>query len=70
MYDHLLNGQQVKVTHPLMPRHRSGEKKNDRINAGLTLRFLPECDMASTPIRVQPVVCPLLSYRAQNMGSR
>ena len=58
IYDHLLpQAQQVKVAHPLMLRAiAAAKKKNDRIDAGkiadcLRCDFLPECHMASTPIR-------------------
>ena len=58
IYDHLLpHAQQVKVAHPLMLRAiAAAKKKNDRIDAGkiadcLRCDFLPECHMASTPIR-------------------
>src|ERR1700722_983464 len=58
IYDHLLpHAQRVKVAHPLMLRAiAAAKKKNDRIDAGkiadcLRCDFLPECHMASTPIR-------------------
>src|SRR6478672_2392581 len=58
IYDHLLpHAAQVKVAHPVMLRAIAlAKKKNDRIDAGkiadcLRCDFLPECHMASTPIR-------------------
>src|ERR1700737_1913603 len=58
IYDHLLpHVAAVKVAHPLMLRAiAAAKKKNDRIDAskicdGLRCDFLPECYMASTPIR-------------------
>jgi transposase len=58
IYDHLLpHAEQVKVAHPLMLRAiAAAKKKNDRMDASkiadcLRCDFLPECHMASTPIR-------------------
>ena len=58
IYDHLLpHAEQVKVAHPLMLRAiAAAKKKNDRMDAGkiadcLRCDFLPECYMASAPIR-------------------
>src|ERR1700730_7019871 len=58
IYDHLRpHAQQVKVAHPLMLRAiAAAKKKKDRIDASkiadcLRCDFLPECHMASTPIR-------------------
>jgi transposase len=60
IYDHLLpHAHQVQVAHPLRLRAIAAakkKKKNDRIDVGkiadcLRCDFLPECHMASTPIR-------------------
>ena len=58
IYDQLLpHAETVKVAHPLMLRAiAAAKKKNDKIDAGkiadcLRCDFLPECHMASTPIR-------------------
>ena len=58
IYDHLKpHAAELKVAHPLMLRAiAAAKKKNDRIDAEklcdrLRCDFLPECYMASTPIR-------------------